>query len=99
MEEEGFHSQCSIALVLPSDFDVDIVEIGIVQVATVMTDHTFGQTSHSDFLSFFDDTAERLEFDEAVAQVDNAIVQARRDVVDRQIGGLSQAATPGADSC
>ncbi|HEY7309937.1 MAG TPA: hypothetical protein VH643_11305 [Gemmataceae bacterium] len=53
---------------------MDVVEIGIVQVAAVMTDHTFRQTAHSGFLSFFDDDAERLKFDEAVAQVDNGLV-------------------------
>lgn len=64
---------------------MDVVEIRIVQVTGMMTRHTFREAFHPDFLPFFDDSPQRLVFDEAVAEVDDPFLMPGRDVVDRKV--------------
>ena len=60
---------------LPLDFHMNIVEIRIVQIALVSTDHSRWERAHLDFLSIFNDPAEGLKLDEAVKEVNHAITQ------------------------
>lgn len=52
---------------------MNVVEIGIVHISLMSTDHPGRERANFDFLSLCDDPAERLILNEAVEQVDYSV--------------------------
>src|SRR5262249_15457883 len=69
-----------------ADLDVDVVEVRVIQAATVTTAPSRGERRHLDRLTFRNDCAERLHLDEAIAEILDGGREFSRDVVNAQIG-------------
>lgn len=57
----------------PDDFNMYIVEVWIVETAFVRAPHTRWQALQSNLFSFYDEAAESLKLNEAIAQIDDVI--------------------------
>ena len=52
---------------------MNIIEVGILQVSAMMAGHSYGKRRHSDDLPFRDQPSVCLQFDKAIAEINDGI--------------------------
>src|SRR5262249_18318206 len=55
------------------NLDVYVVELRVVQISHVVTAQALRQRLHADFLTFFNDPAERLQIDKPLEELDHRL--------------------------
>jgi hypothetical protein len=91
----GFGSPLCSAGFWPAHIQVKVVEVGILQIASMPNDAAGWQRRHFDLLAILDNMAERLEFDQAIAKINDTVFEFGWDIVDADIrpAELSHAAS------
>jgi hypothetical protein len=56
------------------------------EITLMRTDHSNRKRMHPDLLAIGDDPAERLRFDETIAQINDCVPEFARDATDAKIG-------------
>ena len=77
------------------DFDVDVVEVGVFEVAGVVAGEAGRKGAHGDFTTLGDLFAFCLESDETIAEFDDGLLMAGRNVADAEVGAAELAHATG----
>ena len=69
----------------PPDFNVDVVEVGVIRVSLVMADHARRQRRHSNLLPLGDLPAQRLKLDETIEEFDDSFAVSISHIMQTEI--------------